>query len=53
MACWPSVALLRDVVAFNIVREHGGRAVESSGMSLWRMRRPCAYVVFALYSKLC
>ena len=39
-------------VAFIIVREHGGRFL-SSGMSLWRMRRPCAYVVFALYSKLC
>ena len=39
-------------VAFTIVREHGGRFL-SSGMSLWSMRRPCAYVVFALYSKLC
>ena len=38
-------------VAFTIVREHGGRFL-SSGMSLWRMRRPRAYVVFALYSKL-
>ena len=42
-------------VAFIIVREHrgggaGGRFL-SSGMSLWRMRRPCAYVVFALHSK--
>ena len=25
----------------------------SSGMLLWRMRRRCAYIVFALYSKLC
>ena len=39
-------------VAFTIVREHGGRFL-SSGMSFWHMRRPCAYVVFALYSKLC
>ena len=39
-------------VVFTIVREHGGRFLSSS-MSLWRMRRPCAYVVFALYSKLC
>ena len=38
-------------VAFTIVREHGGRFL-SSGMSLWRMRRPRAYIVFALYSKL-
>ena len=39
-------------VAFTIVPEHGGRFL-SSGLSLWRMHRPCAYVVFALYSKLC
>ena len=39
-------------VAFTIVREHGGRFL-SSGTLLWRMRKPCAYVLFALYSKLC
>ena len=39
-------------VAFTIVRKLGGRFL-SSGMPLQRMRRPCAYVVFALYSKLC
>ena len=46
-------------VAFTIVREHGGggggggRRFLSSGMLLWCMRRPFAYAVFALYSKLC
>ena len=52
---WSSVALCVTMfafVAFIIVREHGGRFL-SSGMSLWRMRRPCAYGVFALYLKLC
>ena len=39
-------------VAFTIVCEHGGRFL-SSGMSLWCMWRPCAYVVFVLYLKLC
>ena len=38
-------------VAFTIVREHEGRFL-FSGMSLWRMRKPCAYFVFALCSKL-
>ena len=55
VARWSSVALCMTMfafVAFTIVREHGGRFL-SSGMSLWRMRRPRAYVVFALYSKLC
>ena len=55
VARWSSVALcvtLFAFVAFTIVRERGGRFL-SSGMSLWRMRRPRAYVVFALYSKLC
>ena len=41
-----------EFVAFTIVPEHGGRFV-SSGLSLQRMHRPCAFVVFALYSKLC
>ena len=39
-------------VAFTIVQEHGGRFL-SSGMLLWRMHRPRAYVLFAMYSKLC
>ena len=39
-------------VAFLIVREHGGRFL-SSGMLLWRLRRPCTYVLFTLYSKIC
>ena len=55
VARWSSVALcvtLFAFVAFTIVGEHGGRFL-SSGMSLWRMRRPRAYIVFALYSKLC
>ena len=39
-------------VAFTIVQEHGGRFL-SSGMLLWHMHRPCAYVLFAMYSKLC
>ena len=55
VARWSSVALCVTMfafVAFTIVHEHGGRFL-SSGMSLWRMQRPRAYVVFALYSKLC
>ena len=55
VARWSSVALCVTMfafVAFTVVREHGGRFL-SHGMSLWHMRRPCAYVVFALYSKLC
>ena len=39
-------------VAFTIVCEHGDRFLSSS-MSLWYMRRPCVYIVFVLYSKLC
>lgn len=39
-------------VAFTIVHEHGGRFL-SSGMLLWHMRRSCAYILFALYSKIC
>ena len=39
-------------VAFTIVQEHGGRFL-FSGMLLWHMHRPCAYVLFAMYSKLC
>ena len=38
--------------AFTFVCEHEGRFL-SSGMSLRPMRRLCAYVVFALYLKLC
>ena len=45
--CW-----LFPFVVFTIVPEHGGRFL-SSGMLLWGMRRPCAYILLALYLKLC
>ena len=47
---WSSVALCVTMfafVAFTIVRELEGRFL-SSGMSLWRMRRPRAYVVLSI-----
>ena len=50
VARWSSVALCVTMfafVAFTIVRELEGRFL-SSGMSLWRMRRPRAYVVFCV-----
>ena len=45
--CW-----LFPFVVFTIVPEHGGRFL-SSGMLLWGMCGPCAYVLLALYLKLC
>ena len=50
VAHWSSVALCVTMFAFvefTNVREHGGRFL-SSGMSLWRTRRPRAYVVFCV-----
>ena len=51
---WPSLVIcwLFPFVVFTIVPEHGGRFL-SSGMLLWGMRRPCAYVLLVLFLKLC
>ena len=55
VACWPSVAPLYDCLrseCLPLFLSMGDRFL-SSGMSLWCMRRPCAYVVFSLYLRLC
>ena len=55
MAGWPSVTLLHDCVCIICSVYHClWYRFLSSGMSLWYiMRRPYAYIVFVLYSKLC